>query len=222
MIREVMILQQMILIIVVSSVVGCSFKNNTINDNEEIIVKYYKQSFAYNDEWYKYKPKYHYYDEASSDFNLSNDLICTGVDTTVSKVFFKNKKAYKANIPFKSLGYCTRFEGADKIYPSLIREYDSEGKIIKIILVGSNSKYLYKYTNNEKICTTFYKDSNRTETYKYIYDNNHKILKIEKYKNTKQSSVFKFDKKDKNKLLEYDMNNKLTGESLSLYEDPSN
>lgn len=199
-----------------------------LNNNENIIVKYYKQTLAYNDEWYKYKPKYNYYDEASNDFNISKPFKCNEPWDEISKVYFKNNKAYKDNIPFKLIGYCSKFfihnttnEESYIRYITSKRKYDREGRLMSIIYPQLKKNKVFKYIKNTKEITTYYTDSNKTKTSKYVYTDNKNLLKILQYQNEKQTSVYLFDNKDKNILLEYDMEGKLTGNIKELYENAS-
>ena len=217
--------KQIILSIVVSIIVGCSLKNNTIDNNEKIIVKYYKKTLVYNDKWYQYKPKYIYYDEASNDFNISKPFQCSEPGDEVSEVYFKNKDKYKKNIPFKLIEYCynvfiddTTNEESYVQYIVSKRRYDNQGRIVSIEYPRYKKNKIFKYTKNTKEIITYYKDSNKTKTAKYIYDDNKKLLELRKYKNGKFNSIYKIDKKDKNKLLEYNSRGELTIEFFFLKE----
>jgi len=210
-------IKQMMINIVAFIIIGCSLKNN-ITENNEIIVKYYTQTLVYNNEWYKYKPKYNYYNEAPNDFNISEPFQCNEAGDEVSEVYFKNKKMYKENIPFKVTVYCSKFlvntltnKESYVRYITSKQKYDSIGRVINIIYPRLKKNDIFKYTKNMKEVTTSYTDSNKTETSKYIYNDNKKLLKILKYKDGKQVSFYLFDSKDKNILREYNMKGKLTG-----------
>jgi len=205
-----------IIILIVST--GCSLKTKgSLNLNNEVIVKYYTQVDEYISDWYQYKQKHHYFNEAPVDFNLSRDLHCHSPSEIVSKVYFRNKKEYKQDIPFKVLTYCRIFEKAKEINPESMKEYDEKGRIIREIIYTLGRVYKYTYTKNKRVIKTTYTKSKNTNTVEYIYDENKKFLRLKKYKNGEFYSVYKFDKKNKNKLLEY-INGKLTGEFLLLNE----
>ena len=204
--------------------VGCSLKTK-----EDVIVKYYTQTLAYNAQWYKYKPQHSYYNEAPNDFNISKPFSCNEPWDGVSEVFFKDQEAYKKNIPLRVTEYCSNFFIDEDTnvesyvqYIALKQKYDNKGRLISETYPPLKQKILLKYTKNTKEITTYHTDSNKTEASKYIYDNQKNLLKILEYKNGKHTSVYLFNKKDKNQLLEYDMNGRFTGEFISLYEDPSN
>ena len=209
------ILYYFIILIIIST--GCSLKTKR-NLNDEIIIKYYTQTYEYISDWYQYKQKHHYFNKAPVDFNLSRDLHCHNPSEIVSKVYFRNKKVYKQDIPFKVLTYCRIFEKAKEINPESMKEYDEKGRIIREIIYTLGRVYRYTYKKNKRVIKTTYTKSKNTNTVEYIYDENKKLLRLEKYKNGKFYSIYKLDKKNKNKLLEYDISGKLTGDFLLLNE----
>jgi len=223
--QGIIMIKQIMISVVLFFIIGCSLKNNA-TENNEIVVKYYTQTLVYNDEWYQYKPQYSYYNEAPNDFNISKPFQCDEPGDEVSEVYFKNKKMYQENRPFKVTVYCSKFLVDElsnkKSYVQYItskQKYDSMGRVISIVYPRLNQNDIFKYTKNTKEVTTSYTDSHKTETSKYIYDDNKKLLKILKYKEGKQVYSYLFDSKDKNILREYDMKGKLTGNIEELNED---
>lgn len=222
------IIKLLIWIIILISLNGCIGKNNSQKKDKKVVVKYYTQTLAYDNTWYHYKPQSDYYNEASSDFNISKPFQCDEPGDGVSEVYFRNQEAYKNNIPFKSIVYCSKFL-IDNItnkesyikYVTSKRKYDNEGKLVSIFYPKLKQNINFKYTKNIKVISTYYSEPNQTETSKYMYDNKN-LLKILKYQNGKQMSFYLFDEKNKNILLEYNLQGKLTGRLEELYEDPSN
>ena len=77
--------------------IGCTMKNNHIQDKNSFFIKYYTKTLAYDDTWYYYQPKYIYYTEAPSDFNISKIFKCDEPGDGVSEVYFKNNTRKSAS-----------------------------------------------------------------------------------------------------------------------------
>ena len=75
-------------------------------------------------------------------------------------------------------------------YPTkgTVRHYDNEGKVTEIIYSDKIIKNIY--TPTEKIEKTFNRKTNDIFTEKSIYDKNMKLIKILKFKNGKQYSIY--------------------------------
>lgn len=193
-----------------NSCVNTSIKNIK-NDNK--IVKYYLELMAYNNTSFNYKPKVSYYHEAPKDFNFETAVKeCMDVEWTITKVVYDNQN----NIPSKVMTYC-----GDIDKPLSSKIYDKEGKIIEEIPLN-HPKIIYSYKKNgdtyEKDKTTLSWITKKPLLSRYIYDKNMKLIKLLKYEDGKQYAIYKFDKNNKNILIEYNMKGKKTGKHLLIDE----
>lgn len=164
----------MILILLLT---GC--KNTIMKKQKDTEVIKFFLPVIYNEQYKDYKMGYFYqYNrEYAKEFNLKkfnfNNVVknCFDVDRSVQKVYYRNIKEYKKNIPYKHESYC-----GDALNPESITFFDSEGKVIQTESLKEITNYFY--TKNTKTEKTIDKTSKKLSVKKYIYNQKLQLVKI--------------------------------------------
>ena len=188
-----------------------SCTTHLVKDNK--IIKYYKHVLTPNNAWYKYKQGYSFYNKVSENFDFEFAVKgCGDVEDTITQVYYKNKKKYEENIPYKSIAYC------GELKPDVIKKYDNEGKIIEHIS-KRYPKTTYSYKKDAKgyvkIENTLSITNNNDLETKSFYNKNKDLIKIVEYENGKQYATYRFNR-NKNILIQYDIHGKPTGEKIEI------
>ena len=217
-----MTMYKSIIYVSLSLILNACVSNVTVN--EKLMSKLYTELMKPSKELIQYYGGFNevymqsrYEEKHTFRKNIPRDKLKKAIDNLqydpfngIFKVYYKNVLMYKKGIPIKVEKY-TLFGGLNQV-----REYDKIGRIstFKTLYEKENYTQSYQYTNSEKIITTIrdtitqHRPHCRKNTDHYFYNEKHHLVKIFKYCEGKLYSISRPDKKHKNLINEYDLDNK--------------